>query len=807
MRLLVYIDEQLIKISPGTILAYSYQNTFLTDLSTRHVSYTNEISVPFCPENDLIFGYARLEKSNSAKAKVMLSARVVRNGYTLPIHVAYISRTDSEYKLQFYDSFKEFIDLVGDHTIDELNNINPTIVTWDAAEIDARRNSNSDLVSPVVNYGQISRQELINDDFTDGSGLDPWEQHKLIPEGGSGQYQDKQFADAGSYIEAELDSYAVDNGSASFEQPGGTVMFRQKYRFYPGQDYTISLRHNGVGTGASNVYGRVYLLAEDSNIRQLVIDANHTTATTDTVTITPNREYSYVGIFGYLEPPTPTIGGATRSADIRVYFISVALELKMTDVAYFPSVYYKNIFQAIYEKAGYQAEQTSIFSDDIYTNMIMPFSKERFEFTGFFNKCREFEAELNTPVTISSDGNIIFETIKTKDLFGFYNPTTGDYDTDAAYQPVETYDTRSFFSKFYALLDVILISGTVQFQIKSQGFGVMVSQTISTPGRYTIKLTANEYQGDSEGFNMFGGDVVSVYADVTAGSARILSGKWYNKVNGINQLETDPIFYACEILPDMTQKDFLRDMFIHFGIVPFEKNRLLTLKTIEEIISDRSGALDLTSKRDMSQPDEIVYGENYAQNNYFEYPSNDDLFDPTFVRGNIKVTNENLQPEDTLYESPFNGSTDFSLTVDGTSMYMGLIPMNDTAKINYPTPDGEDIDNSPGLRLMIVRDKRASEPTVDYDGNARNDYLVANFTLPDGRALAWEAFLEKFYKRARLAIDMDKPIARSYRLSDADISQVHPHKIIYDSGSYFWLEKIPNHIGEGSVKCNIYKIF
>ena len=104
---LVYVNDQLIDLYPGTLIAFTYQNTFLSNLSTRRSSYTNEIAVPFTPTNDIIFGFARLEKSDAAPAYRRLSAKIIRNGYTLPLNNCQIYKADDDYKLRFFDSFKE----------------------------------------------------------------------------------------------------------------------------------------------------------------------------------------------------------------------------------------------------------------------------------------------------------------------------------------------------------------------------------------------------------------------------------------------------------------------------------------------------------------------------------------------------------------------------------------------------------------------------------------------------------------------------------------------------------------------------
>lgn len=819
MRLVVYIDDQLIKLSPGTILSYSYQNTFLSDLTTRRVSYSNQIVAPFCPENDLIFGFSRLSKSDARPVYRRLGAKVIRNGVQLPLNYSQITSTDQGYEIVFFDGFKQFIDIVGDGTLDELNELNSGIITWDDSYIDSIRNASSGIVAPALSYGQIDRQDLVNEDFTDstlGADIEGWEQVKDTPDNSS-QYTNKEWANNGDYIYSQLDSYAISNASNEFEATGTTLFLRQDYKFFAGQEYEISIRHAFQGSVGDNTYASISVWNDDTPFgREILLDESQSSPTTTTFTYTPvdgllnPTTYYKFSIQGILLPPTPSTGGATRTADIRVYFVTIRIKLQVNQLGYFPSVYYKSVFQSIYEKAGYSVESTSVLADSIYTKLILPYSKKEFAFTGFFNDCREFEAELNTPVTVTSDQNVVFETIVKKDLFGFYNPTTGDYDTDgaSAYQPVETWDTRAFFGKFYAYIDITLVTGTVELKIMSQGFGTMANQVLTVPGRYLVNLTANKFGEDERGFNLSGGDVVSVFADVTGTtSLRINKGKFYCTVDGINQRPNDPYFHVCEILPDMKQKDFLKDMFVRFAIIPYEKNRLLTLKTLEEIIADRQNALDWTAKRDMSLPDKIKYSTNYAQNNYFKYSSSDRFFNPYFSQGIIKVNNENLDADSDMFVSPFNGSVDIGINfISDTSLYLGFIPLNDIGKVDFPTPNGEDQDNDTGLRLMVVRDPITGDATAYYDGNARTDYLVANFTRPDAPECAMDAFLERFYRRARRAIQTDKVIERSYSLTDVDIAQIHPHKMIYDNGEYFILESVPNHVDQESLIVQLYKV-
>lgn len=784
-NLLIYIEDQLLILKSGTRIAYTYQNTFLSDLGRRYASYSKQITAPFCPENDLILGFARFEKSQAREAYRILRARVIRNGKELPLNNCIVIEADEGYKLDFFDGIKGIFDAIGDKTIDNLSSINPNLVTWNGSALDTYRNAAVGLVTPFINYGQISREDLVNGSLDSETG---WEQFQRTPD-------DSFFADGGSYLYAELHSFAT----TLTEQDGTTVLLRQRYKFSPGQEYEITLTHNWE---FEPTYAKAYLMKESGELLEVISDVQ-ATPTTASVTITPTEEYQFIALAGLLPPPPAT---NSLDSDIRLHNVSVTVKLKVA-TPYLPSVYYHSILRSIYSEAGYSLDSTSILSDDIFNRVILPFSKDRFEFTGFFNECREFVASLTESVPFNAtSGNIAFDQIDTKDLFGFYDPTSGIYDSDAAYQPIVTYDTRAFYAKFYCRLEIVLISGSATLAIVSQGYGSMDSFTISSPGRHTIFLAANEFDGDNNGFNIFGGDQVAVNVSAGSGNIIIVSGEFSNKVNGINQEETTPVFYACEILPPMPQKDFLKDFLIRFAIVPYEFNGNVSLKTVSEIIASRSLALDWTAKRDTTFKDKVYFNRRYAKKNHLTYPSNDDRFNPYFSNGSIDVENETLEEDLTLYESIFNGSSDMSLDADSTSISVGFIPIYESAPTQYPTANNDDNFNAPGYRIMIARTKKSSEPTVEYNGNDRSDYLIGSFLSPNESIMGWNGFIERGYQGAIDPIRTDKGVIRQYILSEEDVSKVNPHTIMYDDGSYFWIEKIFDHDPEFKTKVLLFKI-
>lgn len=803
---LVYIDDQLIDLKPGTKIVYTYQNTLIGSLTTRRVSYTNSIPVPFTEINDRTFTFKRNEKAK--QQFVSQRARLVQNGREIVSNgLAIVNRVNGNYELSIYDGISTFFESLGDSKIDELYSIDTNLITWDAAKIDDKRDSTTGIVSPVISYGQLRPgTQLTNNEFT-GS-LSGWEQVNLnLADSGNPQFPtlvNKSWGPSSNMAVAQLETfYSATNGTYN----GYTKVLRQAYKLAKGQQYNITIdgRYNNAGGGQStDIYARLYL--QDGITYTDYFVATFTSSFADhAIQIIPEKDYYYFGIWTQMTYDGPT---ASTTADPEVRDVTIEVELTIGDV-YLPSHWYKDLIFNTITDQGYSST-SDILSNDILLRLVLPFSKDDLKYTGLFNKCREVKARLSAPQTLTVDGNVIFDEIVTKDLYGYYDPTDGYYsqNNDYEYEIDPSSDTRSFYSKFNASIEVLVNSGSAIIQLLSQGDGVLDQSILSAPGRYTVNLSVNKFGAtSSKGYNMASGDTVSVYCDLTAANITILRGEFWNYVDGINQDET-PLFYACELLPEIKKKDLFKDLFLRFGIIPKEKNRILYFKTFEEVISDKITAIDWTDKHDTSFDDDISYDDEYVQNNYFRYPSNDEFYNDATTKGNIICDNATLETEQDLYESIFNGSLDILVGDNVNYVYCGYIPIWDVPPTAYPTEDNNPFDHQPGLRLMVLRDKEAAESDIKFDGNSRSDYKVANFVLPNENYLNWQGFLDEHYPSLANAIRQNKSIVRRYNLNEDDIAKLDPHKLMYDNGSYFIINRVPNFDSEleESTKVELFKV-
>jgi hypothetical protein len=125
------------------------------------------------------------------------------------------------------------------------------------------------------------------------------------------------------------------------------------------------------------------------------------------------------------------------------------------------------------------------------------------------------------------------------------------------------------------------------------------------------------------------------------------------------------------------------------------------------------------------------------------------------------------------------------------SPYLGAAGSGGTANIVDRAAFGE----SPGLKLMTLRDRESEEQGITFDTSNRFDYRVAYFEDPAfEKTCGGQYFVDTYYSNLSTALQKYKALTRFYNLSPVDMNNYNNHRIIYDSGDYFLIRKIPNFI-------------
>lgn len=272
-------------------------------------------------------------------------------------------------------------------------------------------------------------------------------------------------------------------------------------------------------------------------------------------------------------------------------------------------------------------------------------------------------------------------------------------------------------------------------------------------------------------------------------------------------------FTMDQIMPDLTQDQFIKHFSMAFGAIFREKDGDITVKLFEEIINDRLNAVDWTAKRATNIVDRIVYGfNNYGQNNNFRN-QHDDLISGD---GAVLIDNENLELNVDIYTSPFSGvyADSFPANDNGDVVNGAIVPIWYRAGLVVPTqyPPDEDFFRDPQPRILQVRSRIAPEPAILYNGNSRTDYLVGSFNSSFGNvSVAWDSgfdkgFLELFYPSLQDRISRAKTIERYYHLTLLDIAQLDLFKLVYDDGGYYFINRIVNFVPGKVTKVELFKV-
>jgi hypothetical protein len=470
--------------------------------------------------------------------------------------------------------------------------------------------------------------------------------------------------------------------------------------------------------------------------------------------------------------------------------------------SYFPSVFYHTIINKIFEEAGY-SKSGDVFSDPKYLKKIVAFSRDEFRYNRKFVNDRYASAKVSVSQSIPTPGagvTVNFSEVVIQDPKGYWDGTN-------SYTVVET-DANASGKYLFALdllvtVDITVAGGTVDIVVDDSDAGpIIVIPNVGT-GVYTINSkdhTLSDFAiivKESESLT------IKIVENSGAPSVTVNAGSIvFNPLDYVGT-GTGSFAYFGNLLPDMTQKEFIKDFFVTFGIIPSEIGEVIHCKTLKEIITDKANAKDWTAKRTAVLPELEFNPLAYARSNYFKYSSNGDMFDHDGTdfeinrdlgMGTFTVDNEHATNEKTIYTSPFNNT----LTEIYGGIMMARIPINGVAGA---------FDNAPGLRKLLVRDKYPYEPSVIYQGAPESSYQVAYFESPDEDfTMSFTQFLADWYSEFIDSLQRAKIVTNEYLLTEVDIATLDFTVPIFDTDTYYIINQVKNFIPGQPTEVELLKI-
>jgi hypothetical protein len=149
---LIYVDEQLVDLFPGTIVSFNIQRINIGDITKRAVNYTPTFEAPWTENNAILFGYADNENSASKKPYRLRDCKIVVDGVEIPNNLLFITKsTVNKFSITIFENLFDFFSSVNDLNIGDVEPIGAT--PWNSTKIDDEVLSTSGLVSAIIAWG------------------------------------------------------------------------------------------------------------------------------------------------------------------------------------------------------------------------------------------------------------------------------------------------------------------------------------------------------------------------------------------------------------------------------------------------------------------------------------------------------------------------------------------------------------------------------------------------------------------------------------------------------------------------------
>jgi len=457
--------------------------------------------------------------------------------------------------------------------------------------------------------------------------------------------------------------------------------------------------------------------------------------------------------------------------------------------AYFlPSFFYHTTIKSILQTTGLSLSG-DILTDARFTDLVIPFPGDNFDIN-------EEDTDLYDVDTVSPGQSVLSPTTATgvkvnwtdEGLIYLNDYTPPDSTVDIVITVSVTLDinTISYFNAtgFYAKL--ILYRSAAETVIATtalidSGYGSSPSVTltenitIQTGDLVYVKVYSNSNSSPTITFTIANTSTISVI--------------------GTNSIGLDYVDWN-NLWPDITCKELLQDFLTRFNIIMKQKQGVLYLKTLEEIIGNRFNVMDWSDKLVKSDID-MDFTLSMNQLNHLDY--NNQTVDDSLGRGTIVIDNTTLPFENTIYTSPFENCEAF----DNGYYNIASIPVFDEESTSMA-----DFKNSPGLKLCTLK-ARTTEPTFEFDegsGNSRSDYKLAYFVdETKAKDTGFQYFVNQFYPKYEQALQRSKIIVKRYLLTELDIQNYDPHKLMYDGEDYYLVNTIKNFVSDKITQVELFK--
>lgn len=498
-----------------------------------------------------------------------------------------------------------------------------------------------------------------------------------------------------------------------------------------------------------------------------------------------------------------------------------------------PGFFIKTAIELLLQSAGYKGGG-SLLNDPLYPLLICQFANGSFDHGTDWQNApdnRGINVSQSSPVTINHPNAL--------------NPTF-----NANWNTINSDPSRQFNGgQFFTSKDINDVIITVEFpHVKFHGrvtpntdpSKLLAKIMIQTPGNpdfvgssYTFGFDGhgekdNFPDTDPNGWTRISGSGSNIVGEIDIKSATVsyqttlpanggvyvqfefqgLSGSWAMIDSGAifsitsQQQTVQPgQMIQCErILPDISQKDFLKDTLQRFGVVCQTDNTTQTISfnSFHDIVNNIPIAKNWTSKC-VDQGKQVYFQlGNYSQINYMQYKADANILPAKYGWSQINIDDQTLPATGTLFESQFGASL--------TQPYYG----GTVAQIKMHDSSQTDNSFSIGVAPRILIDQKFNLQTINKtvtftDGT--NNYPVNGiistpyFAKSDAPVLSpqygqasllYNDLRKRYYPELEKILTQAKKVIRYLLLNPRDILELNLLIPVFleQEGAYFYINKI-----------------